>query len=237
MKNRDRDLLVRMSNDFQAEDPAPNSRSVIDVWTIEDTEGYRNAIVRALNSIEGVRCSQSFSCCEDAIETLKAVTGPRVMFLDINLPGMTGLDAIRQIKQLSPRTDIIMLTVINDHASIMQAVCAGASGYLLKTASMEQIKDAIQQVVSGGAPMTPQIARSVLRLFVRYAPTKSDYGLSNQERRVLELLVEGKAKKEIAAAMDLSYHTVDNYVRGIYRKLHVHSSSAAVAKAVRERLF
>lgn len=210
---------------------------IIDVWTVEDSEGYRNAIVRVLNSIPRIRCQRAFSSCEELIQRLKQSTGPRVLFMDINLPGITGVEGIQQVKALSPCTEIIMLTVINDHSSIMQALCAGATGYLLKTSSMEAIGNAIFEVVNGGAPMTPQIARSVLGLFVRHAPVKADYGLSNQERNVLELLVDGKVKKEIADQLGLSYHTVDNYVRGIYRKLHVHSVSAAVAKAVREKLF
>lgn len=215
----------------------PSSDQGIDVWTIEDSEGYRDAIVRVLSSIPGIRCTHAFQSCEEAVQSLKNSPGPRVILMDINLPGMTGLEGVQQVKALSSGTDIIMLTIINDHASIMQALCAGASGYLLKTASLETISQAIFEVVGGGAPMTPQIARSVLRLFVRHAPAQADYGLSRQEKNVLELLVEGKAKKEIAEILKLSYHTVDNYVRGIYRKLHVHSLSAAVAKAVRERLF
>lgn len=209
----------------------------IDVWTIEDSESYRNAIVRVLNSIPGICCTKCFPSCEEATAALKMLPGPRVILMDINLPGMTGLEGIQQVKSLSPLTEVIMLTIINDHASIMQALCAGATGYLLKTASMQEISDAIFEVVHGGAPMTPQIARSVLRLFVRHAPAKVDYGLSRQEEKVLALLVEGKIKKEVADILGLSYHTIDNYVRSIYRKLHVHSLSAAVAKAVREKLF
>jgi DNA-binding NarL/FixJ family response regulator len=215
----------------------PLSDTNIEVWTIEDSEDFRNAIVLVLNSIPGIRCDKAFSSCEEAIDELRKNPGPRVLLLDINLPGMTGLEGIQQIKALSSGTDIIMLTVINDHSSIMQALCAGATGYLLKTSSMQSIRAAIFEVVDGGAPMTPQIARSVLRLFVRHSPAKVDYGLSKQETNVLELLVEGKVKKEIAEILRLSYHTVDNYVRGIYRKLHVHTLSAAVAKAVREKLF
>ncbi|MDA7510624.1 LuxR C-terminal-related transcriptional regulator, partial [Verrucomicrobia bacterium] len=103
--------------------------------------------------------------------------------------------------------------------------------------SLEAIGNAIFEVEKGGAPMTPRIARSVLNLFTKHAPPKEDYGLSRQEQRVLELLIDGKIKKEVADMLDLSYHTVDNYVRRIYQKLHVHSLSAAVAKAIRDKLF
>ena len=130
-----------------------------------------------------------------------------------------------------------MLTINEDHDSIMQAVCAGATGYLLKTSSLDAIGSAIFEAKNGGAPMTPQIARSVLKLFAQHTPPKEDYGLSTQEQRVLELLVAGKIKKEVADMLDLSYHTVDNYVRRIYKKLHVHSLSAAVAKAINDKLF
>jgi DNA-binding NarL/FixJ family response regulator len=209
----------------------------IDVWAIEDSETYRAAIVRVLNSIPRIRCSGVFSSCEEALHHLRKSPGPRVLLMDINLPGITGIEGIQQIMDFSPSTDIIMLTVINDHPSIMQALCAGATGYLLKTASMKNIAQAIFEVVEGGAPMTPQIARSVLRLFVRHTPAPANYRLSKQEKNVLELLVEGKAKKEVAALLEISYHTVDNHVRAIYRKLHVHSLSAAVAKAIKEKVF
>lgn len=207
------------------------------VWTIEDSDSYRHAIARVLNSMGGVECAQSFSSCEDAIESLRDGPAPNVILMDIHLPGISGVEGVRQIKSTSPDIHIIMLTVTEDHSSIMQAICGGATGYLLKTSSMEMIGQAIFEVMNGGAPMTPQIARSVLHLFARHSPAKVDYGLSKQERRVLELLVEGKLKKEVADRLGLSYHTVDNYVRGIYRKLHVHSLSAAVAKAVRDRIF
>lgn len=213
------------------------SDNTIDVWAIEDSDTYRIAIVRVLNSIDGIRCTKAFPNCEEAIQSLNSDNRPRVVLMDINLPGITGVEGVRQIKAEAPDILIIMLTAIENHSSIMQAICAGATGYLLKTSSMDTISQAIFDVVQGGAPMTPQIARSVLHLFVRHVPTEADYGLSKQETRVLDLLVEGKAKKEVADVLQLSYHTVDNYVRGIYRKLHVHSLSAAVAKAVRERLF
>ena len=209
----------------------------ISVWTIEDSDSYRAAIVQVLNTIEGIECTQAFSSCEAAIETLLVKNPPDVILMDIHLPGISGVEGVTQIRAKFPDLHIIMLTINEDHASIMQAICAGATGYLLKTSSLETIGNAIFEANEGGAPMTPQIARSVLKLFARHTPPKEDHGLSSQELKVLELLVEGKIKKEVAERLNLSYHTVDNYVRRIYKKLHVHSLSAAVAKAINEKMF
>ena len=216
---------------------AETEQGTISVWAVEDSDSYRTAVVQVLKSIVGVECTGSFSSCEEAIESLGSCQSPEVILMDIHLPGMSGVEGVAKIRSEFPDIHIIMLTVNEDHSSIMGAVCAGATGYLLKTSSLEEIGNAILQVNQGGAPMTPRIARSVLNLFTKHAPSKEDYGLSSQERRVLELLVEGKIKKEVADTLDLSYHTVDNYVRRIYRKLHVHSLSAAVAKAIGEKLF
>ena len=212
----------------------PNS---IDLWIVEDNDGFRSMLARALNRIEAIHCEQSFGSCEAALEEFAQGNAPRVLLLDINLPGITGLEAIRQIKEHSSRTEIIMLTINDDHASIMQAICSGATGYLLKTATLQEIHQSINEVMAGGAPMSPQIARSVMGLFTRFAPVQNDYGLTNREKEVLKLLVEGFIKKEVADKLNLSYHTIDKHVRAIYSKLQVHSLSAAVAKAVKDRLF
>jgi DNA-binding NarL/FixJ family response regulator len=207
------------------------------VWTVEDNEGYRSTLVRVINQSERVRCAQAFSSCEEAVAALRRETQPDVILLDIHLPGMSGVDGVREFKSVAADTEIVMLTMYSHHSAVFQALCAGASGYLLKTATPETIVQSISDVVNGGAPMSPQIARSVLTLFAQHNPANSDYGLSAREKAVLELLVKGQTKKEIADQIEISYHTVDKHVRGIYSKLHVHSLSAAVAKAVKEKLF
>jgi DNA-binding NarL/FixJ family response regulator len=159
------------------------------------------------------------------------------VLVDVELPGIDGIEAVRRIKSLSPATLVIMLTVFDDHDKIFKAICSGASGYLLKTSSVEKIVESIRDVYAGGAAMTPRVAHSVLDMFGRLVVPQRDYGLTSREQRILELMTEGLIKKEIADRLSLSYHTVDTHLRNIYTKLHVHTRSGAVAKALKERLF
>ena len=202
------------------------------VWTIEDNEGYRHTLVRVINQSAAARCDHAFASCEEGLEALRLGSPPHVILMDINLPGMNGVEGVRAFKSAAPATEIVMLTMFSRHATVLQALCAGASGYLLKTAPPETIVQSISEVINGGAPMSPQIARSVLSLFTQFVPANVDYGLTEREKAVLERLVKGQTKKEIADGLEISYHTVDKHVRSIYEKLHVHSLSAAVAKAV-----
>ena len=150
---------------------------------------------------------------------------------------MGGIAGISAIKALSPATHIIMLTVHDDPHKVFGAICAGASGYLLKDASEETVTAAIHEVLQGGAPMNPRVARLVLERFARENTAPRDnYGLSVREKEVLELMVRGLIKKEIAKSMGVSHHTVNNHLRSIYEKLHVHTRGSAVAKAIHERL-
>jgi len=195
-------------------------------------------VARAINRASVLRCSHTFSTCEQALSALEREAAPDVILMDVGLPGMDGIHGIREIKSRAPSVHVLMLTVYDDHRKVFDAICAGASGYLLKTDDDEGIVDAIQEVLRGGAPMNPRVARLVLSMFTRLAvPPKCDYGLSAREKEILELIVKGLLKKEIADQLALSYHTVDNHLRNIYEKLHVHSRSGAVAKALNERLF
>lgn len=210
---------------------------MIDVWIVDDNEGFRKTVARALAQSPEIRCSQIFGSCESALDFISRDSHPQVILLDIHLPGMTGVDGVRKFKKAAPETQIIMVTSFDDESLVFEAICAGASGYLLKTDRLEIFYQSVLEVVNGGAPMSPSIARSVLSLFTKYAPAKADYGLTAREKEILQLLVNGQTKKEIAGNTNLSYFTVDNHVRNIYQKLQVHSLSAAVAKALRERLF
>lgn len=207
------------------------------VWLVEDHEDCRRMVARAVNRVEHLVCAHAFGRCEDVLAALEREPAPDVLLLDVGLPGMNGIEGTRQIKARAPATQVIMLTVYDDHEKVFQALCAGASGYLLKTADVEAIIGAIEQVLAGGAPMNPRVARLVLDMFTHLAvPPRKDYGLSPREREILEWMVQGLIKKEIAERCGLSYHTVDNHLRSIYTKLHVHTRSGAVAKAVTERL-
>jgi DNA-binding NarL/FixJ family response regulator len=195
-------------------------------------------VARAINRASALRCPHTFSTCEQALAALACEPAPEVILLDVGLPGMNGIQGIREIKSRAPSVQVLMLTVYDDHQKVFDAICAGASGYLLKTDDDQGIVDAIQEVLRGGAPMNPRVARLVLSMFTKLAvPPKHDYGLSAREKEILELIVQGLLKKEIADRLGLSYHTVDNHLRSIYEKLHVHSRSGAVAKALNERLF
>ena len=219
--------------EFEEEAPA---RQPVSVWLIEDNQNFRTTLSRVVNSMAGMKCSNQFSNAEDALDALHAGAVPDVVLLDVGLPGLNGLDAIKQIKTLSPTTRIVMLTVFDDHEKVFKAVCAGASGYLLKPSNTASIVRSIKEAISGGAPMTPQVAKSVLDMLSGRATPKPVQILTNREQSVLRLMAQGQGMKGIAQELDLSYHTVDSHLRNIYAKLHVHTSAAAVAKAVKEGL-
>jgi len=194
-------------------------------------------VARVINRANAMRCDHSFSTCEEALSALSSGAAPDVVLLDVGLPRMNGIQGIREIKARAPSTHVVMLTVFDDHEKVFNAICAGASGYLLKTADDQAIVNAIQEVLNGGAPMNPRVARMVLGMFTRLTePAKRDYGLSARETQILELMSHGLIKKEIADRLGLSYHTVDNHLRSIYSKLHVHTRGGAVAKALTEKL-
>ena len=178
-----------------------------------------------------------FNNWEDAVRKLKnGVDAPDVILLDIGLKGESGVEGAAAIKSVHPRVHIIMFTVYEENEKIFNALRNGASGYLLKTSSADEILSAIEEVLNGGGPMSPVIAGKVLKMFQGLPHANEKYNLSEREREVLNALVQGMTKKEISETMFISYHTVDSHIRNIYDKLHVNSKSAAVAKAVKERL-
>jgi DNA-binding NarL/FixJ family response regulator len=209
----------------------------VGVWLVEDNHTFRNTVARVLSEIEGIECTQHFSNAEDALDAMLGGGVPDVLLLDVELPGQNGIEAVQKIKSISPSTRVVMLTAFDDPDKIFRAICAGASGYLLKTSSVERIVESIHEALAGGAPMTPRVASSVLQMFSRMAKPKQDYGLTSREQQILELMTQGLIKKEVADKLSLSYHTVDTHLRNIYTKLHVHSRTGAVAKALKERLF
>lgn len=204
------------------------------IWIVEDHAPLRETLAEALGA------TRLFGSCEAALQELESAGekggGPDVMILDLGLPGMSGIEGLRRFKEGLPELQIIVFTVFDDRQRIFDAICAGASGYLLKSESLDRIAAAVGEVRRGGSPMTPEIARQVLDRFTALEPAKSDINLSDRELEVIRLLADGLAKKEVAARLDLSVHTVDNHIRRIYRKLHVNTMSGAVAKALREGL-
>ncbi len=210
----------------------------IRVWLIEDHKTYGGRLAKALNRLEGITCSPHFTACEDAFAALPSETPPHVLLLDVGLPGINGIDALARLRHLAPETAIVILTVFEEDDKIFRAICAGASGYLLKTANTEDIAAAIRSAATGGSPINPTIARRVLEMFSKAstnAPQK-DYGLTAREKEILQLLVQGHSTKKAAAQLHISYHTAEGYVREIYEKLQVNSRSGVVAKALKEGL-
>ena len=215
----------------QAQDKTPLS-----VWIVEDNPSFRDTIAELIRQTSGLEFAMAFSTCEAALEALESSSFPDLILMDIGLPGMTGIEGVKSVKAISPETRIIMLTVFDENDMIFQAICAGASGYLLKSESTDRIIASLNEVLLGGAPMNAQIARKIVDMFSQLASPKGDYGLTAREREILQSLVDGHSKKVIAEKLFLSFHTIDMHMRNIYTKLQVHSRSGAVAKALKENL-
>ena len=212
----------------------------ITVWLVEDNEVYRRGLSRAIESADGMRCSEAFADAESALSAIDTDLIPDVILLDVELPGMDGLSALKRFAEMAPEIRVVLLTVFNDTNKIFNAVCAGANGYLLKTSPADQVLSAVRQAAAGGAPMDPEVAERVLTLFNQLAEAKSppppDYGLSVREKKILEQMAKGLVNKEIADVLDISPYTVVNHLPRIYSKLHVNTNTGAVAKAIREGL-
>lgn len=206
------------------------------VWIVEDNAVYRGAVARALTASGALECAQAFGTGEGLLAALRSHAPPEVLLLDAGLPDVSGITLLPTIRDLAPQCRVLMLTVFEDAEKITQAICNGAQGYLLKNSAIEEVIAGILQSLQGGVPMTPSIAHRVLQLFSKFAPRQADYGLSTRERETLELMVKGHIRKEIADQLQLSLHTVDTYLRGIYRKLEVNTRTGAVAKALKEGL-
>ncbi|MBU2447127.1 MAG: response regulator transcription factor [Bacteroidetes bacterium] len=206
----------------------------IKVAVIEDHKEFRESIAMILNSVEGFKCIGKFQSVEDA---LSSMTEPDVILLDINLPGMSGVDGIKPIKELFPKVKIIMLTVFDDDSNVFSAISAGAEGYILKKTPPLRVLQSIEDALSDGLPMTPTIAKRIINLFKNHLPQKrNDEVLTKREQEILTLIVEGFSSNKISEELFISLQTVRNHIRHIYEKLHVHSKSHAVAKAIKERL-
>jgi DNA-binding NarL/FixJ family response regulator len=207
------------------------------IWIVEDNQFYRQTIAEILDQGSRYRCGRQFGEAEELLEALADGRElPRLILMDLALPGMNGIEAVKQIRKRKPSVPVIMLTVHQSNDRIFEAVCAGASGYLLKSAPRDDLIDGIENVLDGGAAMDAQTARRVMEMFARMASPQADYGLSDREREILQHLVDGATKSIIAERLGLSPHTIDGHVRNIYAKLHVNNRSGAVAKALRENL-
>ena len=210
---------------------------LIKVLIIEDNDLFRKSLANVINKSGKMKCAGSYISAEDALKDIEQKeVKPQVVLMDIGLPGITGVECISYIKDLSRETKIIMLTIHDDDDNIFKAVCSGAAGYLLKDMHPGKIIESIEEVLNGGAPMNSNIAKKVLDLFKNMTAPLASYDLTDRENEILKLLVDGLSKKQIAEKIFLSYHTVDVHIRQIYEKLEVHTLSGAVAKALKEHL-
>ena len=208
--------------------PSPDMATTVAI--VDDHLSVRESMADILRRAPGLKCVGSYGSAEEALREIPRLA-PQVVLMDINLPGMDGVECVRQLAALVPRTQILMLTVHNDTEAIFSSLSAGASGYLLKPVRAGELVAAVRDVYAGGAPMTSHIARKVVSSF-QHASSPADVagGLSPRELEVLEYLAKGFIYKEIADRLGIAYRTVHTHIEHIYQKLHVRSRSQAVAK-------
>jgi RNA polymerase sigma factor (sigma-70 family) len=205
----------------------------VTVAIVEDNADLRGTLARVINRAAGHQCVGQYGDAESALEGLPK-DRPKVVLMDINLPGMNGVECVRRLKQRLPDTLVVMLTAYEDTENIFGSLEAGASGYLLKRSKSAEILEAIKEVMDGGSPMTAHIARKVVHSFqTRGVSPQATENLAEREREVLDLLSQGFMYKEIADKLGISFETVRTYIRRIYEKLHVRSRTEAVAKVLR----
>ena len=213
--------------------PAP---ATVRVAIIEDQREVRESLATLINGTSGFACAGNYRTMEEALQHI-SVARPDVILTDIGLPGMNGVEGTRILRDRAPHVPILALTVYDDDDNVFNAICAGASGYLLKNTAPARLLESLKEVVGGGAPMSPDVARRVISLFRQFRPApRASYQLTPQETELLKLMVEGHHYKTAAAVMGISTHTVSFHLKNIYEKLQVHSKTEAVAKALRERL-
>lgn len=196
----------------------------------EDNAFLRTSLQDSLAILEDMQVVGAFENCNEVVEQITSLR-PNVVLMDIGMPGINGMEGLKLIRKNIPGTLVMMLTVFEDNDNIFEAICHGASGYLLKSASTQKIVESIRDLASGGAPMTPSIAKKVLTLFHKLTlPAEDQFGLSPREKEVLDLLTSGFSYKMIAEKCFISLETVRSHIKKIYEKLQVHSATEAASK-------
>jgi DNA-binding NarL/FixJ family response regulator len=211
----------------------------LNVMIVEDQRDVREGLTVLINGSPGFRCTRSYRTMDEALHSMMTVTDdwPDVILTDIGLPGMSGIEGIGVLRKQFADLPILALTVYDSDDKVFDALCAGASGYLLKNTPPARLLESLQEVAAGGAPMSPEVARRVVRLFREFRPPKeATCHLTPQENQLLKLLADGHHKKTAAQEMGISVNTVSFHLKHIYEKLQVHSKTEAVAKALREGL-
>jgi DNA-binding NarL/FixJ family response regulator len=219
-----------------AKSETPQVPTPIKVAIVEDHREFRDFLAALIRGTEGFRCTGIYSSMETALPALGADV-PDVLLVDIGLPGMSGTEGIRILKERYPRTLFLIETVYEDDERIFDALCAGASGYLLKKTPPARLIEGLREALQGGGPMSPEVARRVIELFREIRPPQqADYELTPHELRILKLLAEGHNYRTAAAELRVTASTINFHLQHIYEKLQVHSKTEAVAKALRNRL-
>jgi len=209
----------------------------IRVAIFEDNTQLRDSLFDLVDVSEGFSCVGAFANCQNVLQNVDE-TRPDVILMDIEMPVVSGIDAVKMVKVKYPQVKILMETIFEDDDKIFQSICNGAEGYVLKSTPPEEILSSIREIYEGGAPMTPAVAMKVLRMFKSGLGASDDdtFNLSAREKEVLKCLVEGMSYKMIADHCFISIETVRGHIKNIYEKLHVHSKSEAVAKAIRGKI-
>lgn len=212
---------------------------MINIVIVEDNETIREGLKVLIDGMDGYHCSAGFSNCEDLLKKIKTLEFD-ILLMDIDLPGMSGIEGIKKVKEIYPDSIILVLTIYDENDRVFDALFAGASGYLVKKTPPSRLLEAIKEAYEGGAPMSSHIARKVVNFFQQskqvVKPEENSTHLTPREKEVLSGLVEGHSIKAISNSLNISIETVRFHFRNIYKKLHVHSQSEAVVKAIKEGL-
>jgi DNA-binding NarL/FixJ family response regulator len=209
----------------------------IKVTIFEDNRNLREGLFQLIDGSEGFRCVGAFANCDRLIQHIKE-SKPDVVLMDIEMPGLSGIEAIKILKENFPEIKVLMETIFEDNDKIFDSICNGAEGYILKNTPPVLILSAIKEIYEGGAPMTPSVASKVLKMFKKNSSTsiKETFDLTEREKEILKSLVEGMSYKMIAATRFISIDTVSGHIKNIYKKLQVHSKGEAVAKAIKGKI-
>ena len=209
----------------------------IRVTIFEDNNSLRNGLFQLVNGSEGFTCVGAFEDCLDVLKNIED-TKPDVILMDIEMPGINGIEAVRILREKYPVVKILMQTIFEESDKIFQSILAGASGYILKNTTPSRFLDYIKETYDGGAPMSPSVASKVLKMVVEQSPSAktNSFNLSEREKEILSCLVKGMSYKLIADACFISIDTVRGHIRNIYEELHVHSKGEAVAKAIKNNI-
>ena len=210
----------------------------IRVTIFDDNRSVRQGLYQLINGSQGYECVGAFENCLNLLDNIET-TKPDVVLMDIQMPGITGIEAVKMIREKYPDLKILMQTIFEDNEKIFQSILAGASGYILKNTSPLRLLDFIKETSEGGAPMSPSVATKVLKFVAQQSPSSqasNDFNLSEREKEILSCLVKGMSYKMIAAACYISIDTVRGHISNIYKKLHVHSKGEAIVTAIKDKI-